>query len=148
LELAMRAGDPFGLVLTDMNMPEVDGLNLARKIRSSEVFGNPLVILLTSEDEHSLPKEAKSLANAFLQKPVHAGDLAATITQLINSRPPHHSSNRKLTRERKARRTETRHLLVGEDNPIDQEVMLELLRELGYTADVAEDGQQALDVLE
>ncbi|MFO7177159.1 MAG: response regulator [Pseudomonadota bacterium] len=148
LELAMRAGDPFGLVLTDMNMPEVDGLNLARKIRSSEVFGNPLVILLTSEDEHSLPKEAKSLANAFLQKPVRAGDLAATMTRLINSRPPHQSSNRKLTSERKARRTEKRHLLVVEDNPINQEVMLELLRELGYTADVAEDGQQALDVLE
>ncbi len=148
LELAARAGDPFGLVLTDMNMPEVDGLNLARKLSSSDAFGRPLVILLTSEDEQRLPSEAKSLAHAFLQKPVRAGDLAATMTRLINSRPPHQSSNKKLTSRPRQRRTETRHLLVVEDNPINQEVMLELLRELGYTADVAEDGQRALEALE
>jgi signal transduction histidine kinase/DNA-binding response OmpR family regulator/HPt (histidine-containing phosphotransfer) domain-containing protein len=151
LELILRAQQeqqPFGLLITDMNMPDVDGLSLARRVLEPEDGAKPAIVLLTSLDEDTLPPDAELFVDGFLQKPVRADDLAVCIGRIFNSHPPRkNSSKRMLDSAAKAPASERR-VLVVEDNPINQEVMTEMLRELGYAVDIAENGRRALEVLE
>ncbi len=152
LELIARADEearPFGLMVTDMNMPEIDGLTLARRVLELEGSKKPVIVLLTSHNEDSLPEEAALFVDGFMQKPVRADDLAQCIGRLLSSdAPKYQSSKRKLNVSSVQRPVDDRRVLVVEDNPINQEVMTEILRELGYEADLADNGQLALELLE
>jgi two-component system sensor histidine kinase/response regulator len=147
LERADHDGEPFGLVIAELSLPEVDGLTLARKIRHQDRFPSPRIILLTSLNTGPLPDDLRNVADAQLEKPVRSADLAALLQRGRSSRPPQ-------AWEQKERRSEPgpvtgvrRRILVVEDNPINQEVMVELLAELGYTAELADDGAEALELL-
>jgi signal transduction histidine kinase/CheY-like chemotaxis protein/HPt (histidine-containing phosphotransfer) domain-containing protein len=149
LKQAEREGRPFGLMITDMNMPEVDGLTLARRVLESELGPKPVVVLLTSQNEDTLPQESALFVDGFMQKPVRADDLASCIGRLLGSgAPKNKSSKRRLNDTTVHRPAQDRRVLVVEDNPINQEVMTEILRELGYDADMADNGRHALDLLE
>ena len=140
---------PFGLMITDMNMPDVDGLSLSRQVLENGKGAKPAIILLTSQNEDTLPEGTELFIDGFMQKPIRANDLAACLRRVLNSEPPAKtSSKRKLKPKSRPPSGEERRLLVVEDNAINQEVMVEILRELGYCADVAENGQIALDMLE
>jgi two-component system sensor histidine kinase/response regulator len=148
LRAAHTLGEPFGLVIVDLALPEVDGLTLARKIRREEDLPPPRVILLTSLNAGSLPDDVRSVADAQLDKPVLSSDLAALLSRARTSRPPQALDARDENRERGPVTGIRRRILVVEDNPINQEVMVELLSELGYSADLADDGEEALALLE
>jgi two-component system sensor histidine kinase/response regulator len=149
LAVAAREDRPFGLMVTDMNMPDVDGLTLARRVLEAEHGRKPVIVLLTSQNEDSLPEEAALFVDGFMQKPVRADDLAQCIGRLLSSEAPkHQSSKRKLNVSSVRGPADDRRVLVVEDNPINQEVMTEILRELGYDADIADNGQRALELLE
>ncbi|HET9932547.1 MAG TPA: response regulator, partial [Polyangiaceae bacterium] len=148
IEASSRENTPFGLMITDMNMPEVDGLSLARQVLENGKGPKPAIVLLTSQSEDALPVGAELFVDAFMQKPVRADDLATCIGRILNSKPPQKSSKRKLNPKSTPAPKGERRLLVVEDNPINQEVMTEILRELGYSADVADNGQRALEMLE
>jgi len=139
----------FGLMITDMHMPDVNGLSLARQVLETGEGPKPAIVLLTSQNEDSLPEGTELFIDGFMQKPVRADDLAACLRRVLNSQPPTKlSSKRKLKPKSSGPSGEERRLLVVEDNSINQEVMIEILRELGYSADVADNGQIALDMLE
>jgi two-component system sensor histidine kinase/response regulator len=146
--VAQREQRPFGLIITDMHMPEIDGLGLARRVLESEARPKPAILLLTSQSEGGLPEGTELFVDGFMQKPVRAQDLANSIGRILNSSPPNTSSKRKLNAPSARPAEEERRVLVVEDNPINQEVMNEMLRELGYNADIAENGQRALEMLE
>jgi two-component system, sensor histidine kinase and response regulator len=140
---------PFGLMITDMNMPDVNGVTLARRVLESGPGRKPAIVLLTSQNEDSLAEGTELFIDGFMQKPVRADDLAACLRRVLNSEPPAKISSKRKLKPRSSRpHGEERRLLVVEDNSINQEVMVEILRELGYSADVAENGQVALDMLE
>jgi CheY-like chemotaxis protein/HPt (histidine-containing phosphotransfer) domain-containing protein len=140
---------PFGLMITDMHMPDVDGLSLARQVLENGEGPRPAIILLTSQNEDSLPEGTELFVDGFMQKPVRADDLAACLRRVLNSEPPTKLSSKRRLKPNSSRPSgEERRLLVVEDNAINQEVMIETLRELGYSADVADNGQIALDMLE
>jgi signal transduction histidine kinase/CheY-like chemotaxis protein/HPt (histidine-containing phosphotransfer) domain-containing protein len=140
---------PFGLMITDMHMPEVDGLSLARQVLEQGQGAKPAIVLLTSQNEDSLPEGTELFIDGFMQKPVRANDLAACLRRVLNSQPPTKLSSKRRLKPHSSRPSgEERRLLVVEDNAINQEVMTEILRELGYSADVADNGQIALDMLE
>ncbi len=151
IQLGQQQEQPFGLMITDMNMPDVDGLSLARQVLENGTGPKPAIVLLTSQNEDLLPAEAELFVDGFMQKPVRAKDLANCIGRILNSKPPAKKSSKRRLNPRSARPEAPdaeRRLLVVEDNPINQEVMIEILRELGYGADLAENGQRALEMLE
>jgi signal transduction histidine kinase/CheY-like chemotaxis protein/HPt (histidine-containing phosphotransfer) domain-containing protein len=149
IQRGQKDNQPFGLMISDMNMPEVDGLTLARRVLEGEGVPKPVIVLLTSQNEDTLPAEAALFVDGFMQKPVRADDLAQCIGRILSSEAPKKkSSKRRLNVSSIDRRPDDRRVLVVEDNPINQEVMIEILRELGYDADVAENGQRALELLE
>jgi signal transduction histidine kinase/DNA-binding response OmpR family regulator/HPt (histidine-containing phosphotransfer) domain-containing protein len=149
VDQAERAGTPYALVLSDFNMPDIDGANLATAIASAHTGATdqqlrPRFILLTSSDEESLDEEARSCIDGFLQKPVRAQDLVRMMNNVLAG-----SASALAVRQAtpQPQRMHSRPVLVVEDNPVNQEVLRESLAQLGYRAHVVDNGQLALDAL-
>jgi two-component system, sensor histidine kinase and response regulator len=152
LREAAERGEPYSVAILDMQMPGMDGLQLARSIKDDPATSPTRLILLTSlgmrEDAEAV-KQA-SIA-AYLTKPVrqsHLYDAIATVMSTPEGSVPEKEAQA-ITRPRiKARRAAARaRVLVAEDNPVNQKVAVMMLESLGYRADVAGDGLEALEAL-
>jgi two-component system sensor histidine kinase/response regulator len=149
VDQAERNDTPYGLVLSDFNMPDIDGASLATAIASAHTGAadmnlRPRFILLTSSDGDSLNEEARSCIDGFLQKPVRAQDLVRTMNSVLAASA---SALAVCQPSPKPQRLNSRPVLVVEDNPVNQEVLRESLDQLGYHAHVVDNGQLALDAL-
>ena len=147
LHRANSAGIGYDLILLDHHMPDMDGLQLSRAIRAEAAFGNPRLVLLTSRGER-LPLEkiaAHGLAGCEL-KPLHPEKLRRSLEQIMGdvlrcgSPPP--AAPVPIAAQPPA--VQPAHILVAEDNPVNQKVTLMQLRKLGYSADVVVNGQEAV----
>ncbi|HWP04552.1 MAG TPA: response regulator, partial [Polyangiaceae bacterium] len=148
LEQATRDERPFGLLITDMHMPEVSGLGLARRVLANGTGPKPAILLVTSQSEAHLPEETELFVDGLMQKPVRAHDLAESIGRVLRCGPPDKSPKRQLNLPSLRPALEERRVLVVEDNPTNQQVMEEMLRALGYRCDLADNGERALEMLE
>jgi PAS domain S-box-containing protein len=139
-------GDPFDVAILDMQMPEMDGLALAGEIRRHRDARTLPLLMLTS-----LGRRAEAEAEpveAHLTKPVKPSQLydvlMGVFVQRIEERP---SPGGPLSVSEPTPRSALR-ILVAEDNAVNQQLALLLLQKLGYRADVAADGYEALEALE
>ena len=74
----------FDIILTDINMPILDGLKLVKRLRSDENYRSVPVIIVTTEAADEDRQRALALgANAYLTKPVKAAEVAALVAQLL-----------------------------------------------------------------
>lgn len=83
---AMRklAGAKFDIVVTDINMPIMDGLKLVKRIRSDEVHKNVPIIIITTEGSQEDRSRALALgANAYITKPIQAPQVIAKVKELL-----------------------------------------------------------------
>ena len=83
---AMRklAGSKFDIVVTDINMPIMDGLKLVKRIRSDETHKNVPIIIITTEGSQEDRSRALALgANAYITKPIQAPRVMATVKELL-----------------------------------------------------------------
>ncbi len=141
--LQILSDDPqFDLILTDMQMPEMDGIELTR--RFNEDYPQIPVVLLSSAGE-DLDKEAKSLFQAVLNKPVKQKLLGNTILSALGARsqPGDVVTNPKKLSSDFA----TKHpmsIMIAEDNVFNQQLLIQILQKLGYDADLAGNGVEAL----
>ncbi len=141
------ARDPFGLVITDMHMPEMDGLTLARKIRVEHT--NLPLLMLTSLSDTGAALGEPGLFAGVLSKPVRSAELESNIARALGESSRGLLSSAPDAREQMiAEPGRRRRLLIAEDNPINQEVLLEILENLGYQADVVPNGQAAVEAWE
>ncbi|MEO5377936.1 MAG: response regulator [Magnetococcus sp. DMHC-6] len=151
LVAADLAGIPFGIVFLDWKMPGMNGLEVAKKIKQNiHLKHQPVVIMVTaySKDDIMDVEGHHTLLDNFIMKPVQMASLFATImvtfghtstTQLPSS------SNKvedHLTNELMAKR-----VLLVEDNEINQQVARELLEQVGIWVVIANNGQEALDLI-
>lgn len=82
--LKLRVGTPSVLV-TDINMPEMDGLELVNEIRKFKTkYELPILVVSTKGDETDVARGISLGANDYLPKPINAGDLVKKVTQLLN----------------------------------------------------------------
>jgi two-component system, sensor histidine kinase and response regulator len=143
---ACLEGAPYDLVLLDYHMPEVDGLALARAIRAHADLPQPKMILVTSLGDRFTPEQLKThqLSNCIL-KPIKPASLFQAIGMAMNSRPPEADLNR-VTAAPPVPSTIIR-ILVVDDNAVNQSVTGHQLQRLGYRADFANNGQEAVDAV-
>ena len=148
LEKDARAGKPFSLVLLDGQMPEMDGFEVARQIHGHPALSSVKVIMLTSAGQSEAVGQVTPGVAACLTKPARQSELLDAIVTVLSApgRLKPRVASRAPRRIAKARRR--MRILVAEDNRVNQELVLELLRQRGHTAAVAADGAKALKALE
>jgi two-component system, sensor histidine kinase and response regulator len=145
---AHRAGAPFRLVLLDSHMPEMDGFEVARRIRQHSHSRHTDLVLLTSAGRREELARAKRIGvAAALVKPVKQSELWDAIVTIL------HAGGKGKRRALPSRHTykAARHrlrILVAEDNPVNQELAVHLLEAQGHSVSVAENGKQALSMIE
>ena len=149
LEL-IRQNEPFDLVILDMHMPEMDGLTLASEIRRLRGSRTPPMLLLTSVgDAVELLEDPVSPIAAWLTKPVKQIQLHDVLLQVMGGTK---RSNRKVIPANKLDRTLAQrlplHLLLADDNVVNQKVALRLFDQMGYRIDIAGDGLEAVHAWE
>ncbi|MBF0142962.1 MAG: PAS domain S-box protein [Magnetococcales bacterium] len=142
------AGSPFGLVLIDWKMSPMDGLETIGQIQSSaSAEKRPRVILMAGCD----PQEVKTggqdpgLADGFLMKPVMASPLFDAIMALFGLTEPNRSRHQEY--DHTMDRLEYSHILLAEDNEINQQVARELLEQMGLHVTIANNGVEVLGLL-
>jgi CheY-like chemotaxis protein/HPt (histidine-containing phosphotransfer) domain-containing protein len=148
LREAAAAGSPYNLVILDMQMPVMDGVMLARAIKAEPAISGAKLIMLSSLGEQLEQEQLRGVGiNACLVKPAKQSCLFDCIAEALGA--PRSVVTTETVKEeamnpstpRKAR------LLLAEDNTINQDVALGQLDRLGYTADVASNGREALDAI-
>jgi len=145
LRSAHDAGDPFRLVLIDALMPDVDGFILAEEIKGDARFGGLSLIMLTSAVLPEVRQRARRTGfAACLSKPVKQSDLFDAILNTLG--PPARAKRqaRRGPRRRALGGPTALQILVAEDNPTNQKLVVTLLEQQGHRVVLASDGRQAL----
>ncbi|MDH5265693.1 MAG: ATP-binding protein, partial [Betaproteobacteria bacterium] len=139
---AVDRGEPFALALVDMKMPRMDGIDLMSSIKADHFLSETPLIMMTSlgrEDEIALARRAG--AAATLGKPVRRDEFRAVVAEVL------HPTTGPSSGEQAAPPVRVQfaaHVLVAEDNPVNQEVAVGMLESLGLTVDVAGNGREAV----
>jgi two-component system sensor histidine kinase/response regulator len=163
LRQAAATGDNYDLAILDMQMPEMDGLMLARVIKSDPLIADIKLVMLTSLSQRTdadLMRESGVVA--WLTKPVKQSQLFDCLVATMNA--DHAPAPERLTGQHSGEQSEPRlseqlrpasqvahqsiRILLAEDKLINQKVALNQLQNLGYTADVASNGREAIEALE
>jgi two-component system sensor histidine kinase/response regulator len=141
---AASAGQPYDVAVIDMDMPDMDGLELARAIKSDPRIGATRLIMLSSSPVRSSEARAAGI-EAELAKPVRQArlyeQLVASIareTRTLQPKPQPHTNQPTPASARLA--------LVAEDNEINQFAATQVLRKLGFNVELARNGREAVEM--
>jgi CheY-like chemotaxis protein len=136
----------FDLAILDMHMPGMDGLQLAKRIREA---GHTLpLVLFTSLGRQ---ENTSGLFAASLAKPLHQSQLFDTLVTLLEPDGPARSAAPSAPKPRMDTGMAERHplrILLAEDNVVNQKLALRLLQQMGYRADVAGNGVEAIECIQ
>ena len=152
LREAAQRGAPYGLAILDMQMPGMDGMGLARRISKDPAIARTRMILLTSIGQRGDGDVARRAGiEAYLTKPVRQSELYDAIATVMGTPEEAGEEGAPLVTRHTLREMHTghrAHLLLAEDNPVNQKVAARILERLGYRVDVAQNGLEALEALE
>jgi len=143
----LEHGESFDLALLDMQMPEMDGVMLATAIHKIEGAREMPLVMLTSLGQEEIQSPDGNFA-AYLTKPIRASQLYDALVTIFaealahsieEAAEPHFDMTM-------AQRLPL-HILIAEDNPVNQKLALLMLERMGYRADLAGDGKEAIEAL-
>ena len=139
---AVEQGDAFSVYIIDWLIPDMNGIEIVRQIR--KVIGNRCpIIILTAYDWADIEEEARAAGvTAFCEKPLFLSELRKVLAEPFRVQstqtpalPPKASFDGK-------------HLLLVEDNALNREIAVEILKETGFLVDTAGDGVEAVEKME
>ena len=133
--------EDFDLILIDLRMPGIDGIETAEKIRA-QVTKDISIVMLTAYDWNEFEGNARSAGiDAFLPKPFFVSNLKLNIRAM-------HKSKEETNEGAPKKALEGKRFLAAEDNALNSEILVELLDMYESTCEVAENGKIALDMFE
>ncbi|HET7727710.1 MAG TPA: GAF domain-containing protein, partial [Candidatus Limnocylindrales bacterium] len=141
----VRDGQRFDLAIVDFAMPELDGVELAAAVRDAQPDRPLPVILLSSIGMHD--RRLAGVA-AVLTKPVKPSVLHDTLATVLAGEPSHALAAAGRMPERGRSGPGQLRILLAEDNAVNQKLALRVLEKMGYGADVAANGLEAIEALE
>jgi signal transduction histidine kinase/DNA-binding response OmpR family regulator len=148
-EEAMRwvaDGQNFDLAILDMHMPEMDGLTLARRIHEKHP---KLPLVLFSSLGRKEAGDTDGLFGAYLAKPLRQSQLFDTlVTILATEAAPKAAPAAKPRMDAAMAARHPLRILLAEDNVVNQKLALRILQQMGYRADLASNGIEAVESVE
>ncbi len=150
---AARGGAPFDLAILDHQMPVMDGVELARRLRQDPATIATPLILLTSSGRKGAPEEpADALFDAYLVKPARASMLLDAAVACLQGRAIEKAHEARAALADAVARADTKFsgvkVLVAEDNAVNQLVISSMLAKLGCTVIMASNGAEAVALFE
>jgi CheY-like chemotaxis protein len=144
LRHAAEEGRPFRIVLSDVNMPEIDGFMLVEQIQSDKALGAPPAILLTSSSRPGdLGRRETAGVAAILMKPVKQSELFDAIGEALGI-----ETHAEPAAAEPAIRLPPLNVLLAEDSRVNQRLAVGLLEKHGHKATVANNGKEAVAAFE
>jgi len=138
---AKRAGKAFGVFIIDWLMPDMNGIEVVRRIRA-EIGNDTPIVILTAYDWSDIEDEAREAGvTAFCSKPIFLSELSSLLVATTEKEAVRQDADDQPEMLQMA----GMRLLLVEDNLLNQEIASEILTEAGFTVDVVEDGQAAVD---
>ena len=140
----LEQGEVFDLAVLDMHMPEMDGLTLAGRIRALHA---KLPLVLFSSLGRREVGDTEGLFSAYLSKPLRQSQLFDTLVGLIapDASPQPAAAPAKPRMDEGLARRHPLRILLAEDNVVNQKLAMRLLQQMGYRADLASNGAEAVE---
>jgi PAS domain S-box-containing protein len=153
LSKALDEGDPFRLAVIDMQMPDMDGEALGRAIQADPRLSGTRMVMLTSLGVRGDVKRFAELGfSGYLTKPARhqelRGVLSLSLAEKEKNRPRPITTRHTVLESLNLFAGNKARILLAEDNRINQQVALGILKKLGLSADAVADGQEVLHALE
>ena len=145
LEKSSCEGQPFAVVLLDGHMPDMDGFALAQRIINDQRYAGTKLVMLTSAGEPEDAARCRKLGiSAYLTKPVKQSELFDIVVNVISEPVVEKPKSPKKARA-KGRGL---HVLLAEDNEINQLVATRILEKLGHQVTVVSSGREAVSAIQ
>ncbi len=140
-KMSIEENDPFKVYIIDWLMPDINGIEVARRVR--EEIGNDIpIIILTAYDWHSIEKEAREAGvTAFCSKPLFLSELYKVLQNT------EYSEEKETPKEIDMKQFAGKEVLLADDVEVNREIAVAILEEAGIIVKTAENGQEAVDIL-
>ena len=149
LEQARASGAPFGLMLVDCHMPDIDGFMLVERLQKLPEMRDLVTVMLTSGGQRGDGQRCEELGiAAYLIKPVLQSDLLEALLRVLGPRSNAADAMPLITRDTLRESRLSLRVLLAEDNVVNQRLAVRLLEKEGHRVVVAADGVMALEALE
>ena len=151
LSAAREAGEPYGLILTDMHMPKMDGFALVERIRQRPELSTATIMMLTSAGHRGDAARCQELGvAAYLLKPIRQSELREAIARVLGAREQKGAIPliTRFSLQDARDPTSVLRVLLAEDNPVNQLLASRLLEKRGHRVVVAANGREVLAALE
>jgi signal transduction histidine kinase/DNA-binding response OmpR family regulator len=148
LKQESAAGHQFPLILLDAHMPEMDGFALAQEIKHIPHLASATIMMLTSGGQRGDVARCRELGiAAYLTKPITQRELWEAILSVRGQSAAAVGGPSVITRHRLWEGQARLHILIAEDNPVNQKLAIRILEKQGHTVEVVDNGQAALDAI-
>ena len=148
LDEDLQNKNDYNLIIMDWMMPGLNGIETSEIIRSKRKSNIPIIMLTAFGNEALVNKAEEVGINVFIDKPVNQNTLLKAIIEAFGQKEEK-EKNRKITTQKSfyKKQLKGKHILLAEDNIINQEVAKEVLTRAEMTVTVASNGQEAVDAV-
>jgi PAS domain S-box-containing protein len=138
--------DPYQVVLLDLQMPDMDGEQMARLIKADPILKDIKIIILTSLGQRGDAARLEALGcSGYLLKPVKQSLLREALVTVLGLKQTGNGAGPLVTRHLLSeRKRQDMRILLAEDNPVNQKLAVVLLQKAGFSVDVVDNGLQAV----
>ena len=147
LARARDANQPFELIVTDADMPNLDGFGLVQRLRAGPAGGTQTVLMLSSARNRQEVERCRELGvERYLTKPIRQSQLREAIVGMLGGDGARRADKARPASPRRETATRSLRILVAEDNAVNQKLARAILEGEGHRVVVAENGQVAVDL--
>ncbi|MBF0397505.1 MAG: response regulator [Desulfobacterales bacterium] len=140
--------DYFDLIIIDWLMPDLDGIETSKIIRQKIKYNIPIIMLTAFGKDSERNKAQEVGINGFLTKPINASSLFNAIMDIFGKKAIDQTQKELITKSSIYKnKLGGASVLVAEDNPTNQQIALAVLQKIGISVEIANNGQEALDII-
>jgi PAS domain S-box-containing protein len=149
LDGSQRAGEPLDMMILDVHMPDMDGFEVARRIRADDRFDELVLVTITSAGRPGDGALCERLGiSSYLLKPITPTELRDAIQLTLAQGLGARAESQLVTRHSLREAWQSLRVLLAEDNPVNQRLATHILERLGHEVTHAGTGREVLELLE